>query len=89
MNAGRVGPRYIFLMPKLNSARRSATAFCSYHETISDIVIIMNLKCLIYSMILICTPLFTVVFVLIHGGIYRFDTFINAVNIDISIAYSY
>ena len=26
----------MFLMPRLNSASRSATAFCSYHETIRD-----------------------------------------------------
>ena len=26
----------MFLMPRLNRASRSATAFCSYHETIKD-----------------------------------------------------
>ena len=26
----------MFLIPRLNSASRSATAFCSYHETIKD-----------------------------------------------------
>ena len=36
MKAGSVGPRYIFLKPRLNNASRSATAFCSYHDMMSD-----------------------------------------------------
>ena len=35
-NAGSVGPKYISLIPNDSNAKRSATAFCSYHETIKD-----------------------------------------------------
>lgn len=30
-NAGSVGPKWIFLTPRYNSARSTITAFCSYH----------------------------------------------------------
>ena len=32
--AGNDGPKYIPLIPRANSANKSATAFCSYHESI-------------------------------------------------------
>ncbi len=35
-NAGRLGPRRMFLMPRWSSVSRIATAFCSYHDRISD-----------------------------------------------------
>lgn len=31
--AGKVGPKYIPLIPSDNSANKSATAFCSYQES--------------------------------------------------------
>ena len=34
MNAGRVGPKRMSLIPKCNSVRRMQTAFCSYQERI-------------------------------------------------------
>lgn len=30
-DAGRVGPRWMFFTPRYSSARRTMTAFCSYH----------------------------------------------------------
>lgn len=33
-NAGRLGLRYIPLTPNESNAKRSATAFCSYQESI-------------------------------------------------------
>ena len=35
-NAGKDGPRYIPFTPKDNSANRSATAFCSYQDSIIE-----------------------------------------------------
>ena len=35
-NAGRVGPRRIFLMPKYSRVSRMHTAFCSYQESTMD-----------------------------------------------------
>ena len=35
-NAGNVGPKNIPFTPRDNKAKRSATAFCSYHEIIKD-----------------------------------------------------
>ena len=36
MNAGSVGPRRIFLMPRYSSVSRMHTAFCSYQESTMD-----------------------------------------------------
>jgi len=35
INAGSVGPRYMFLMPRESSVSSMQTAFCSYHESTS------------------------------------------------------
>jgi len=36
MNAGRLGPMRMSLMPRYNSDSKMATAFCSYHESTRD-----------------------------------------------------
>ena len=36
IKAGRLGPRWMSLIPKWRSVSRMATAFCSYQERISD-----------------------------------------------------
>src|SRR6185369_13732924 len=36
MNAGSVGPSFIFFIPRCRSERSMTTAFCSYHESMKD-----------------------------------------------------
>ena len=36
-NAGKVGPKCIFLTPKYNSDNNTITAFCSYHAILNAI----------------------------------------------------
>ena len=36
MNAGRLGPRRMSLMPKYSSDSKIATAFCSYQDITSE-----------------------------------------------------
>ena len=37
MNAGKVGPTCIFLIPRYSNARSTITAFCSYHAMLNSI----------------------------------------------------
>ena len=36
MNPGSFGPSVMFLMPRLSSASRTSTAFCSYHAILNE-----------------------------------------------------
>ena len=36
-NAGNVGPKWIFFIPKDNNANNTITAFCSYQATLNSI----------------------------------------------------